>query len=103
MGINDLDVYTFFAAHPDRSWYAKRIKTVDYGDPKFGRSEISSVEFVGRRVDLMARALNVPPGTDVTEALITYLDAPRTGTEGRRATRTANGHYRLAAKIGLAS
>jgi hypothetical protein len=25
-GINDFDVYTFFKKHPDKAWYAKRIK-----------------------------------------------------------------------------
>jgi len=35
-GINDFDVYTFFAAHPKRGWYAKRIMSMDFGDAKFG-------------------------------------------------------------------
>jgi hypothetical protein len=80
VGINDFDVYTFYASHPDRPWYAKRIKSVDFGDPKFGRSEVCRAKFIGRRVDLMARGLNVPPGTDMTEALVPYLDAPKTDT-----------------------
>jgi hypothetical protein len=78
IGINDFDVYTFYASHPDRPWYAKRRKSVDFGDPKFGRSEDSRTEFIGRRVDLMARELKVLPGTDVAEALVAYLSAPRT-------------------------
>src|SRR5258707_15336273 len=39
VGINDFDVYTFYSANPLRRWYAKRIQSVDFGDPKFGRSE----------------------------------------------------------------
>jgi len=39
IGINDFDAYTFYTSHPDRRWYANRIKSVDFGDPKFGRSE----------------------------------------------------------------
>src|SRR4051812_10472586 len=34
IGINDFDVYTFYASHPDRPWYGRRIKSVDFGDPK---------------------------------------------------------------------
>lgn len=84
VGINDFDVYTFYAAHPGRPWYAKRFKPVDYGDAKFGQSEISNPKYVGRRVDLMARALDVPPETDITTAITTaittYLRGGRTAT-----------------------
>lgn len=80
VGINDFDVYTFYAAHPARRWYAKRLASVDFGDRKFGCSEISSSGFVGRRVDLMGPALDVPPGTDLGGALKTYLGLALTDT-----------------------
>jgi hypothetical protein len=80
VGINDFDVYTFYAAHPARPWYAKRLASVDFGDRKFGCSELSRPGFVGRRVDLMGRALDVPPGTDLGGALKTYLGSARTDT-----------------------
>jgi hypothetical protein len=80
VGINDFDVCTFYVSHPDRPWYAKRIKSVDFGHPQFGRSEVSPAGFIGRRVDLLARGLNVPPGADVAKALIRYLGAPKTNT-----------------------
>ena len=41
---------------------------------------VSPAEFVDRRVDLIARGLNVPRGTDLTDALITYLGAAQTET-----------------------
>jgi len=69
MGINDFDVYTFLAANPKRRWYAKRLQSVDYGSPKFGQSEISPRHYIGRRVDLMGRVLNVAPDTDLVSAL----------------------------------
>src|SRR3954470_21519836 len=59
IGINDFDVYTFYAANPERTWYAKRIARLDFGSPKFGLSEVSGRGYVGRRVDLLGRALNV--------------------------------------------
>jgi hypothetical protein len=80
IGINDFDVYTFYAANPARPWYAKRLASVDFGDGKFGCSEISRPGFIGRRVDLMGRALKVPPGTDLGAALRSYLRSTRTAT-----------------------
>ena len=80
VGINDFDVYTFYAAHPGRPWYAKRIKSVDYGDAKFGQSEISNLRYIGRRVDLLSRALDVAPGADIIDSITTYLRSGRTET-----------------------
>jgi hypothetical protein len=79
-GINDFDLYTFYAAAPARKWYAKRLKKVDFGDPKFGRSQESPKGFVGRRVDLQGRALDVPPGTAPALAVRQYLRHPSSDT-----------------------
>lgn len=79
-GINDFDVYTFYAANPARRWYSKRMKSVDFGDPKFGVSELSRPEFRGRRVDLLARALDTEPGADVVMAIQSWLIAGKTTT-----------------------
>ena len=54
VGVQDFDVYSFFASHPVKPWYAKRNKAADFGDPKFGRSP-DRPDFVGRRVDLLGR------------------------------------------------
>lgn len=80
VGINDFDVYTFYAVHRERRWYAKRLRSVDFGDPKFGRSEVSPPHFVGRRVDLMGRTLDVAPGTDLEMALTQYLTCGKAET-----------------------
>jgi hypothetical protein len=87
VGINDFDVYSFFAVNPNRAWYAKRIKSVDFGNPKFGRSEVSPLNFVGRRVDLMARALDVVPNADVATAVRSYLEVSRTRTAAELASK----------------
>jgi hypothetical protein len=79
-GINDFDVYSFYAANPTRRWYAKRLKSVDFGDPKFGVSEITRPGFVGRRVDLMGRELPVSPGADLVVSLRRWLRAAATAT-----------------------
>jgi hypothetical protein len=87
VGINDFDVYSFFAVNPKRAWYAKRIKSVDFGDPRFGRSEVSPSRFVGRRVDLMGRVLDVAPSADVATALRSYLAISRTRTAAELASK----------------
>ncbi len=79
-GINDFDVYTFFTANPKRRWYAKRIKSVDFGNPKFGLSEISRPGYVGRRVDLMSRAIEVAPGADLADSLRQWLSGGKSET-----------------------
>jgi hypothetical protein len=86
-GINDFDIYTFYAAHPKRRWYAKRIKQVDFGDAKFGRSELTKQGFIGRRVDLMGRDLPVPPGTPLPDALLHYLTGGKTRTARELASK----------------
>lgn len=80
VGINDFDVYTFYAANPGRTWYAKRIARLDFGNPKFGHSEISGRGYIGRRVDLLGRALNVQVGADLADALKDYLKSAKTAT-----------------------
>jgi hypothetical protein len=75
-GIQDFDVYTFYSRHPARPWYAKRKKKMDFGDPRFGTSP-DSPHFVGRRVDLLGRSLDVPLGTEPSVAIRSWLRAGR--------------------------
>jgi hypothetical protein len=71
-GINDFDVYTFYAAHPSRPWYAKRNKPWDYGDPKFGRT-VDRPEYIGRRVDLLGRGIHYRHEEDPAAAIRRWL------------------------------
>lgn len=79
VGINDLDVYTFYATHLDRHWYAKRRRVCDFGDPKFGQS-VDKPHFIGRRVDILGRDIPVHPNEDPARALVHYLESGRTET-----------------------
>jgi hypothetical protein len=85
-GINDFDVYTFFSHVPGLRWYPKRIQPWDFGDPKFGRS-VGWEMYVGRRVDLLGRELDVAAGEDVVSAIRRYLRAGRTDTARALAKR----------------
>jgi hypothetical protein len=78
-GINDFDIYTFYAEHPKRRWYAKRMKHVDFGEPRFGQS-IDRPTMVGRRVDLMGRTLPVTPKSDPGLAICRWLQRQETKT-----------------------
>jgi hypothetical protein len=71
-GVNDFDVYSFYARHLDRPWYALRNKTADFGDPRFGQS-LDRPHFVGRRVDLMGRSLDVGLDLDPAAAIREWL------------------------------
>ncbi len=78
-GINDFDVYTFFEKHPSKAWYAKRIKSYDFGNPKFGQSP-DRPNFVGRRIDCLGRGIDLFPNDDVYRALRRYMTAGKTKT-----------------------
>lgn len=78
-GINDFDVYTFYAQHPRRPWYAKSRSVRDFGDAKFGQS-VDKPDFVGRRVDLMGRGILADPREDPVTAVQRYLRSDRPGT-----------------------
>lgn len=78
-GINDFDVYTFYRRHPAKPWYAKRKKSYDFGDPKFGQS-VDNPNFIGRRVDCLARSIDVYDKEDITLAVQRYLKEGRTDT-----------------------
>jgi hypothetical protein len=89
-GINDFDVYNFFATHPSRRWYAKPVTIRDFGDAKFGQSN-DRAAFVGRRVDVLGRGLPVQPSEDPTAAVRTYLASGQTETARRLAKKAVVG------------
>ncbi len=71
-GVNDFDVYSFYITHPNKHWYAKRIKSYDFGDPKFGQS-VDRPGYIGRRVDCLGRDINARKQEDAAIALQRYL------------------------------
>src|SRR5438067_4533869 len=65
-GVKDLDVWTFFAAvpdrYPDRALY-RRNKACDFGPSKFGRHP-DLLEYTGRKVDLLSDSMPVGVGAE---------------------------------------
>jgi hypothetical protein len=78
-GINDFDVYTFYRKHPSKDWYSKRIKSYDFGDPMFGQS-LDQPNFIGRRVDCLARSIDAEEIEDAAIAVQRYLKDGKTKT-----------------------
>lgn len=85
-GIQDFDVYTFYAEHPARRWYARRRAVYDFGDAKFGQSA-DRPHFVGRRVDVWGRAIPAKARDEPLKALRGYLAAGSTETARRLAQK----------------
>jgi hypothetical protein len=86
-GIKDFDVWTFFAALPDRpsdpALY-RRNAHYDFGPSRFGRRPRSHPTFrhyTGRNVDMLARSLKVSPKADPVKALREWLARPTTRTQ----------------------
>jgi hypothetical protein len=79
-GVQDFDVYLLLAEHPAKPWRNYRRRAIyDFGHPKFGRSP-DNPDFVGRRVDVLSRALRAAPGSDLKEAVQEWLGAPHSKT-----------------------
>jgi hypothetical protein len=78
-GVNDFDVYTFYEKNPLKDLYAKRIKSYDFGNPKFGKS-LGKLNFTGRRVDCLFRSVNKYPKENAKNAIWRYLEEGKTET-----------------------
>jgi len=74
------DVWSFYAARSDGPFPYRWRGTADFGPSKFGRYPGDPSSFTGRRVDLLGRSLDVPPGADPVTTLREYLSAARTAS-----------------------
>jgi hypothetical protein len=88
-GVKDFDVWTFYAAHPDHPAFPWRRRVArDFGDPRFGRTP-NTAGFVGRRVDLLGRSIEVGEEGDPAAALAAYLSEGRTASARALARKAA--------------
>ncbi len=87
-GVKDFDVWCFFQADPSRGFPYRRRGQVDFGDPRFGKSP-GFEHFVGRRVDVLGRSLQVYARADPVDALRTYLADGRTASAKALAKKAA--------------
>ena len=76
-GVKDLDVWTFYARHPEGEFPARWRVMADFGPSDLGRHP-DDAGFTGRHVDLIGRSIDALPGSDAVRAVRTYLRARRT-------------------------
>ena len=88
-GVKDFDVWTFYAARPGHPAFPWRRRVArDFGDPRFGRTP-STAGFLGRRVDLLGRSIEVGEEGDPAAVLAGYLSAGRTASARALARKAA--------------
>ena len=88
-GVKDFDVWTFYAARPDHPAFPWRRRVArDFGDPRFGRTP-NTAGFVGRRVDLLGRSIEVGVEGDPAADLAAYLSKGRTASARALARKAA--------------
>jgi len=75
-GIDEFDVWSFYAAHPEAPFPHQRHSYRDFGKPKFGRTAANDA-YVGRRIRLTGRSLASRPGDDSVVSLQRYLRSGR--------------------------
>lgn len=80
-GVKDLDVWTFYARHPEGEFPARWRVMADFGPSLLGRHP-DDAGYMGRHVDLIGRSIDAVPGGDPVRAVRTYLRAG--GTESAR-------------------
>ena len=78
-GIKDFDVWTFYRRRGAAQFPPRRVASRDFGNAKFGRSP-DRRDFVGRRVDLLGRSINVKRGESPIVALRRYLTEAKTAS-----------------------
>lgn len=86
-GVKDFDVWSFYAALGDGPFPYRWRGTADYGPSKFGRYPRDSPSFTGRRVDLLGRSLDAPPGAEPAAVVRAWLSSARTESARRLAAK----------------
>ena len=93
-GVKDLDVWTFYARHPEGDFPARWRVMADFGPSELGRHP-DDAGYRGRHVDLIGRSIDATPGADSVRAVRTLpahgghdVGAGARG-QGRRRARSA--------------
>lgn len=71
-GIKDFDVWSFYSEVPDANYPYRRRAVMDFGSPKFGKTE-GHLHFIGRRVDILGRSIPFEKGSSPASAIQRYL------------------------------
>jgi hypothetical protein len=81
-GIEEFEVWSFYAAHSEAPFPHHRFSNRDFGKPKFGRATGSDA-YAGRRIRLTGRSIPFWPGDDPVVSLQRYFRSGRTQSARR--------------------
>ena len=77
-GVDEFDVWTFYAEHSEAPFPFQQLSKVDFGKSKFGRDAAIPDAYLGRRIELRGRSLDCKPGDDPIDVLQRYLRSGET-------------------------
>lgn len=86
VGIQDFDVWTFFASNDEAPFPPRWRVPRDFGDARFGQSP-DSLAFIGRRVDCIGRSIDALPSEEPCVAIGRYLIQARSDSARRLAKK----------------
>jgi hypothetical protein len=86
-GVQDFDLWGFFAEIAQHPFPYRRRSQRDFGPSKFGVNPDHGDKFRGRRVDILGRSIKMPKSETSIEAVQRYLREARTESASRLAER----------------
>lgn len=72
-GVEEFNVWTFYAEHAEAPFPFQHVGKSDYGPSKFGRDPQNPEAYRGRRVELTGRSLDCKPNDDPIVEIQQYL------------------------------
>lgn len=79
-GIKDIDVWMFFQAKHGKVFHPLWKKHFDFGRSRFGRNPQDPAEYIGRRVDVFGRSIEMKKNESVEDSIVRWLQRPGKGS-----------------------
>jgi hypothetical protein len=79
-GIKDIDIWMFFEAKNEKVFNPRWKKHFDFGKSRFGRNPQDPPEYIGRRIDLFGRSIEIKKNESVEDSILRWLQKPGRGS-----------------------